>query len=1069
MRSRQRKSSLFSFYGVVLFLMMALGASGITACNCGSEPVTGLGELATDLDSDRLIFSNIVVGQANTRQFLLFNKGTVDVTVSGVDLARNEQNVFSILNKPTLPLILKPGRDNGISLTVQFLAQEAGDFFARLNIQSDANNVEEDGFFLVRLSHQRLTGEVSFDCGRDLNFGTVEKGQSKTLECTLTNRGNAALTLKESTYIKEKGSDGDFQIIEPKFPVTLQTEQNNSVVFKITYSPSDFPPKEDQGIFRFSTDILGETEATRPELRVVGITAVPLIQLVPFYGECQDDNPCRRLDPSLSCLDDEFSGKKLCLPTSPGSTPTIIFPLTSQGKTTQRRFLIRSLGDLPLEVTSVKLDSNSSLDFRVDESSLGLPFTLQPKEEKVVVVDYTPTDAAADAGRVEVTSNAGNLAIAPIQLEASSRGCNLEISPDPKLGINFTGPRAQRITIFNVGNEACIVDRIAFGKGAPFSMIPVQRENQPIAPNGLIEFLVRFDATDKTLYEDKLIVTSSDPDEPTLELPLKGQIIGDKPCELVANPARLDFGLVPVGRNRRLSVNITNNGYGDCIIESANPIIAKGLQPAANTAFTIDSQITYPITIPAGENRRYDVNYTPPQSISGYQGELEIPSKDGLGDVQPVLKIQLIGASGNLCLEIVPPQMDFGSSKVDCATPDREINIYNLGAAGCAASITVTKVEIDPSTNLSKEFQLRSVPTLPRTLTSGQNMVVKARYKPADLGVDFGTLNVENSVAGQSPLPIPLAGEGVSSSEQKDVFSQLRQPKADILFVIDDSCSMSPYQNSLSTNARSFIDWAVRLNVDYHIMVTTTDVTGRVTTQCARPSGIPGCACLGPGSSARIITQATPNPEASFQANAVTGTTGDAIEKGLEAAFKALTPPASTNPNCNLPFYRQEASLSIIFVSDEKDQSPQPVNFYVTFFKNLKGFRNLDMIRASSIVGPLPNGCTAPGGGFAEAAPRYIEVQQQLGGVFESLCTPNWAVALSNIGSITFGYRKQFFLSRQADVPTIQVKVNGQPVAESATAGWVYEAITNSVVFAENSIPPPGAAVEVQYQAVCLP
>ncbi|MCB9639018.1 MAG: choice-of-anchor D domain-containing protein [Myxococcales bacterium] len=1041
------------------FFVLLAGVSLTTACTCGDPPSVGVGELATDLDNNQLIFSNVQVGQPSTKEFILYNKGSIDVRISELVIDRDQGNVFSITNPPTFPLTLKPGKENGVALKVQFLTQQTGDFFARIHITSDANNVDPDsGFFVIRLNHQILTAEPFFDCGKSLNFGTVEKGQSKTMECTITNRGNADLTIEKAEYVKEKGSDGDFKILEPGFPVTIKADPNStaSVTFKIAYNPSDYPPAEDQGEFKLFTNVSGENEANRSGLKVVGITAVPLVQLVPFYGECQDDNACRRIDNSLSCQDDAFSGKKLCLPTTQGSTPTLLFPLTSKGKTTIRKFLVRSTGDIALEVSKIELDSNSSLDFRVDNSTITTPLKIEPKQEVLVNVEYTPSDDQQDSGVVKVDSNAGNLASAPIQLQASSRGCNLEVNPDPKLGVKFTGPRSQRVTIYNIGNENCVIDKIALEKGAPYSLVPTQPEGQAIAPNGLIEFLVKFDAKDKTAYPDNLVVTSSDPDEPVIKLPLNGQITGTQECELEATPAQLQFPLTPVGRNRRLSVQIKNKGYSDCIIEQAKPITITGTNPAGNTAFTLDTQVSYPIVLPSGESRRFEINYTPPQSISGYQGELIIESND---ITNPKFKVVLNGASGNLCLEVVPSQMDFGSSKVGCATPDRDINIFNLGAQGCSSSITVSKVSLGSGT--SSEFELRSVPNLPKTLNSGDSVVIKARYKPTDLDVDFGTLDIENNVQGQSPLSIPLAGEGVNTSEQKDVFSQLRQPKADIMIVVDDSCSMYEEQNNLASNFQSFISWAVRLNVDYHIMVTTTDVT-------TSGSKIPGCARLGTGSPARIISQATPNPEAAFQANARAGTNGSATEEGLEAAYKALTPPASTNANCNRDFYRTDASLSMIFISDELDQSPQPVNFYITFFKNLKGFRNLDLIRASSIVGPSPSGCSNPTTGNAQHAPRYIEVATQLNGVNESICNSDWAGTLSKIGAITFGYRKQFFLSRQADPPTITVKVNGLPSQQNPNDGWTYDPTTNSIIFSQSKVPPPGAAVEVQYQALCL-
>jgi hypothetical protein len=96
-------------------------------------------------------------------------------------------------------------------------------------------------------------------------------------------------------------------------------------------------------------------------------------------------------------------------------------------------------------------------------------------------------------------------------------------------------------------------------------------------------------------------------------------------------------------------------------------------------------------------------------------------------------------------------------------------------------------------------------------------------------------------------------------------------------------------------------------------------------------------------------------------------------------------------------------------------------------------------------------------------------VAKQLKGVQTAICSSNWSATLSAIGSITFGYRTQFFLSRQADPKTIVVKVNGTVVKESAQDGWTYENSSNSVNFSKSQIPPPGGTVVVEYKAICLP
>ena len=1032
------------FLALSLIVGLAVATSG---CNCDDGGTQGLlGAFATDLPNNRLIFTNAEVNKEVEREFTLFNDGNVEVNISTITIVDDKNKVYTLVSPPA-DVTLQPGKDAGVKIKVKFLAKESGTFSGRIAVNSpNADNVDAQGNFYVDLRNQLLTPDVRFACGRTLDFGSVDKGKTKTMTCEITNAGTANLVINGYKYVPEKGSKGDFKWDAPeKLPATVEPGGKTKLEIKITYAPSDYPPAEDQGVFELDTNA-----AVPQKLRVVGTTAVPLVELVPMYGACKADGECKNIDRRLSCTKDAASGQDLCLPRG-DTTPFLVFPLTSKGKVTKRTFVIRNTGERPLKIDEIKLDGTSSNDFRVLTTGVQIPLTLQPKQEKEITVEYAPSDAVEDSGKVVVTSNAGNKAQATILLEAASRGCNLEVNPRSH---TFRAPKPPlTVNLINAGNESCTLKKVSLksaGGTTAFALLPTPAPNQTIVPNGRIDFLVNFNPPDANQsYKDVVVIESSDPDEPTIEIELTGKVEGSRECELEATPRRLVYGLVGVGRSKKLSVGLTNKGWGTCNIKSLN---VTGTKPAGNNAFQLASRVQPPIKIDSGSNIRLEVAYTPPQEQPGYEGRLTIESND---TQNPTYNVDLTGSSGTLCLEIVPSSMDFGSSKFGCSTPTRKIQVFNLGAAKCQKSISVTKIGLAQGT--TSEFRIMSAPPVPKTINAGENIEIGMSYKPKTVGVDTGTLDIENNVQGQSPVTVPLVGEGVSTDDQKDVFKQLQRPLVDIMFVVDDSCSMGDDQNSLAKNFQSFINWAVRLNVDYQIMVTTTDTTGR------RAGS--GCARGNP----KIVTPQTPNPIATFQTNVRVGSSGSGIEKGLEAAYRGLIPPASTG--CNKGFYRQAASMSMIFVSDETDQSPQQVQFYISFFKSLKGFRNLDLMRASVVVGPPPSGCRGSGGGagFAQGAPRYWQVAKELKGVQESICSQNWSATLSNIGSITFGYRTQFFLSRQADPKTLKVKVNGTTVKEDPQDGWQYDATNNSVNFTKSQIPPPGATVQIEYKAICLP
>ena len=816
----------------------------------------------------------------------------------------------------------------------------------------------------------------------------------------------------------------------------------DSATIQIKYSPTRQSPLKEQGIF-----LLQSNTTSTLSLKVSGAIPVSQIFVIPNNGSCIKDSDCKAIDSRLSCNYDKISKKTRCL-VPPTEKLFLLFSLTSKGQSATKTFVLRSTGDKPLRINKIQLDPTSSSAFKLKKQELSFPMTMDAGREKEFAIEYTPSPSPKEkaTGQIIISSDAINAPLSVIDLKVASRGCDIEVSP-PKH--RFTGAGTPLlVNVANRGDESCVLKQAYLKFGNSFSLIPTTIPEQAIAPGHVVKFRVDFrpPESDKE-YKDVVILETSDPNEPVTKIELTGREKKENRCTLKATPSRLVYGLVGLGKTRKLSLTLTNETAFDCKITSLN---VAGTKPSGNNAFKLTSKIKLPLRLSSGADIRLEVAYTPPQELPGYEGTLTISSNDKLN---PSYVVPLLGASGVLCLEALPPTMDFGSSKSGCSSMTRKLQIYHLGMAKCQRSISITSVGLAQGT--TPEFRIMSAPPVPKAIHAGESLQVTMSYKPKTVGFDTGFLAIENNVQGQSPFVVPLSGEGVSSDEQKDIFKQVRRPLVDILLVVDDSSTIGSHQANLAKNFKSFINWTVRLNVDYHILVTTTDVTGR-----RAPAG---CARGNP----KFITPKTPNPIAAFEKNVLVGTSGSASEKGMEAAYRALIPPASNI--CNKGFYRQAASLVMIFISDEEDQSPQQVQFYINFFRSLKGPRNLDLLRASVVVGPPPKGCRTATGSAAQAAPRYWKLAKELKGIQESICASNWVGTSGNPGSLTFGYRSQFYLSRPADPKTIQVKVGGNIVKESTQNGWQYDATANSVNFAKSVIPAPSSTIQIDYKARCLP
>jgi hypothetical protein len=564
----------------------------------------------------------------------------------------------------------------------------------------------------------------------------------------------------------------------------------------------------------------------------------------------------------------------------------------------------------------------------------------------------------------------------------------------------------------------------------------------------------------------ELLISSNDSDEGEYRVTLVGQGVNLPPCAYTVQPVSINFGIVQVLRNTTQGVRIENIGADACLINDIE--IAAGSDPD----FTLVNGGETGIMLAAGDTKTILIGYTP-GSEAVHTGELTFYISDP-NNSNPVVNLRGVGSASALLIS--PNEIDFGQIGVNCATRARLVSIYNTGSS----PTVIERVELPAG--VSPEFTLSALPAgVPAppgaTIAPGQSVEVSVRYRAADIGQDTGFFHIYER-GRTDPYVVPLFGSGALDPVNEDRFEQLETPEVDILFVIDNSCSMSEEQASLTANFQSFIQFADAQALDYRIAVVTTDVDG-----CPSPLSPqrPGaldqgqCGYFADGNgdntardpSWRLITpDEQPSAESAFAAIATQGINGSGSERGLEAAYQALSSPIITGWNSG--FLRPSAYLALIFVSDEEDQSNNAVDFYVNYFLAIKGFRNTALFSASSIVGDAPNGC----GNFqADAGVRYIDVADRTGGIFESICTGDWGSSLQNLGLSVFGYKSRFFLSNQPVAGTVEVMVDGVPVAPTAPSGqirWNYDAPTNSVNFSPLAIPEPGSEIVVTYRPECL-
>jgi hypothetical protein len=295
----------------------------------------------------------------------------------------------------------------------------------------------------------------------------------------------------------------------------------------------------------------------------------------------------------------------------------------------------------------------------------------------------------------------------------------------------------------------------------------------------------------------------------------------------------------------------------------------------------------------------------------------------------------------------------------------------------------------------------------------------------------------------QTPTPTPSPTPTPVSSVGELYHQTYADRKVDVLWVVDNSGSMSDKQMQLGNAFTDFVQGFIALNLDYQLGVVTTDLSN--SSQSGKLQGSP-----------TFLTPATPNIVSTFQSRVNVGTSGDATERGLGAAKAALSEPLRSGFNAG--FLRDDAVLSVLFLSDEDDQSSGTWQDYAYFFGGLKA--DPSKLHVTAIVGDLGTGCS--GAGTASAGDRYIYTVDALSGTVSSICASDFQVTLSDLGSIVAALAATFPLQFQPIPGTIQIKIDGQTVPSSA-ATWHYNPVSNEIAFAADAIPAECANVEIDY------
>ncbi len=468
------------------------------------------------------------------------------------------------------------------------------------------------------------------------------------------------------------------------------------------------------------------------------------------------------------------------------------------------------------------------------------------------------------------------------------------------------------------------------------------------------------------------------------------------------DPAQLVFGRLV---KDEVEVNtFTIHSVGDEILEVEGIWIESGVG-----AFVVADTTSY--SLAPGESADIDVSFTP-MAANENLAQAIVSSNDNL---VPEAAVDLVGYGSVPELSINPDPYDFGNTYVGCPH-DGDMALTNVGTA---------PLQLFDIGHAATDFTLTHDLTLPHVLAPTESAMVHMEFNPSLEGSYSGTL----AVVSNEPMGTRNAtqtGEGKYAAELSDHWELLEDPPSDIMFLIDQSCSMYDDQARLANNFSAFISTLDTYTQNWHIMVVNNDN---------------GCNNSG------ILTSTTGGYQNSFT-NAVYAGGGQYTESLLTPASRAVE--NTDAGECNQGFMRPNAMVHIIMVSDEPEQSSGSWDSYVNQVIAKKG--NPSLVRMSAIAGDYPNGCGGNSAGYG-----YYEAVNYTGGVYLSICASSWTQYMATLAHASIN-QDTFILSTAAVESTVEVYRNG--VQETGT--WHYDASLEAVVF-DSNVPEGGDEIDIDY------
>ncbi|QRO01014.1 choice-of-anchor D domain-containing protein [Archangium violaceum] len=579
--------------------------------------------------------------------------------------------------------------------------------------------------FLVKFSprtpaHHSGYLKVFSDAPSPLEIPLSGKGTGPRLELS-----PPALTLSLTGEMTDAGTPGDAGTLESPFQRTVRLKNDgNEPLNSLALRPVTSA---------FSAELSKTALGPGDTANLVVTFAPPSSSSEPFFTDTlliDSDDPC---SPSTKV---PLSGFRTPVPKLVSSSTALAFAEQEVGSSSEpQQVKLTNEGGAPLTIDSLSIQGapDSGTPFVVSPSG---GFSLEPGQERLLSVRFTPTTTGPHQATLQLVSNSKSSPDSIVLTGDGVRTSPLTVEP---LSVDFPKQapgqvETKKVSVKNTGSKALSVTATV---PSAFTVTPTGPF--PLSPGDIQELVLTSSPSSGTASGPLLGQLTLSSGASTRIIPLHGEVVRTR---ITLSATSISFDEQEVGTTPQEKTLVLTNPTA--LPVKVYEVAASSLVPYSVTGLPVD--------IPPDESRTVTVSFNP-GSKQQWNRTLQLTSNA----IETITAVTLSGTAVAPELSITEPaspNLSFGIQEPGTETT-QEVTLKNIGDA------PLTLEKIAPASD-SAPFKVQGL-NPPRTMNPGDSIKFGVTFNPSSPGYKEATLQFYASNS-STPLTSPqLKLSGTSS------------------------------------------------------------------------------------------------------------------------------------------------------------------------------------------------------------------------------------------------------------------------------------------------------------------